>query len=203
MPLSTSPPHLSPSLFSEGSWHPDPDKMIILRPLVYHLLSQLAFWINSYSMPQHLVSWMLLTCVGQVEQALTWQTISTALISRHDLNSDLWQWSRPYPRKRNAKRQNGGSPLCEFNPFWNFFPLWTEGNAWTIFSLHLQWALVLPDSEVSYSCKNMCQEWLPTIVKAEDQDTKKDFRQGEKTYLNKAMIIFFSSFFNPLQEKFK
>ena len=117
--------------------------MVILRPLVLYLLNQLAFWINSYSVPQHLVSWMLLACVGQIEQACTWQTISTALISSHDLNSDLWQWSRPYPRKRNAKRQNGWSPLCEFNPFWKFFPLWTEGNAWTIFSLHLGWALVL------------------------------------------------------------
>ena len=42
MPLSALP-HLSPSLFQEGCWHPDPDKMVILRPLVYHLLSQLAF----------------------------------------------------------------------------------------------------------------------------------------------------------------
>lgn len=35
----------------------------------------------------------------------------------------------------------------------------------------------------SYGHKNTCQEWFPTIVRAEGWGTKRDFRQGEKTHL--------------------
>lgn len=75
--------------------------------------------------------WIFVGLCGQIEQESTWQTISTALISNHSLDS-VFSVIKTY--KKNAKI-NGWSPLCEFKHFENFSLCGAK--CLIIFSLHL------------------------------------------------------------------
>ena len=87
-----------PLWFYKRNWHPDPDKMVFWGTLVHHHLGLLPFWIKSYSLPQHLVSWFIgLLCSEQSVLALG-NTIVTSL-SSNQLNRALLQNNSAVPSR--------------------------------------------------------------------------------------------------------
>ena len=102
--LFTLFPHFLPSLIHKRIWHPDPDKMVILKLLVCHLLCQSAFGIKSYSWSQHLLVQIHWPIVVQAEHA----------------------WSQHYQRTSKIRKILPLDPwvdtfdLCFFQGIWSF-----------------------------------------------------------------------------------